>query len=193
MARKSRRQKQQDEVSKESEMDMTPMIDVVFLLIIFFLCIDFKVLEAKLPAYLPKDKGSQPEEVEPQEQLRIKIVCEQRGTETRRNPESKTSKAYYLVGHKVTFTVGAKKIETLEELKTELEEIYKDPEREVPDPKTGGKKKMSVVVEPGTDVVYGDVAPCVDAISTTGFRDINFGGGLGSSKTGAYARQPKKK
>ena len=43
-------------------MDMTPMIDVVFLLIIFFLCIDFKILEAKLPAYLPKDKGSQPEE-----------------------------------------------------------------------------------------------------------------------------------
>jgi biopolymer transport protein ExbD len=189
MARKTRRQKQQEEVSKEAEMDMTPMIDVVFLLIIFFLCIDFKILEAKLPAYLPKDKGSQPEEVEPQEQLRIKIVCEVPGTRKDR-PGSKT--AYYLLGHKVTFTVGPKKVETLEELKTELEEIYKDPEREVPDPKTGGKKKMGVVVEPGVNVVYGDVAPCVDAISTTGFKDINFGGGLGSSKTGAYAKQPKK-
>ena len=50
MARKTRREKQMEEVSKEAEMDMTPMIDVVFLLIIFFLCIDFRVLEAKLPA-----------------------------------------------------------------------------------------------------------------------------------------------
>jgi biopolymer transport protein ExbD len=191
MARKSRRQKQQEEVSKEVEIDMTPMIDVVFLLIIFFLCIDFKVLEAKLPAYLPKDKGSQPDIVEPQEQLRIKIVCDTVGTKELR-PNSKT--AYYLDGHKVHYTVGSKKVETLVELKEELEAIYKDPQRDVPDPKNPGKtRKLGVVVEPGTNVVYGDVAPCVDAINATGFDDINFGGGLGSSKTGAYKDQPRKK
>ena len=40
------------------KMDMTPMIDVVFLLIIFFMCtIKFKILEGKIPAYLPKDVG----------------------------------------------------------------------------------------------------------------------------------------
>ena len=43
------------DAEEEAEGDMTPMIDAVFLLIIFFLCIDFKTLEAKLPAYLPKD------------------------------------------------------------------------------------------------------------------------------------------
>ncbi len=43
------RQLLQDAVDEEAEMDMTPMIDVVFLLIIFFLCIDFRILEAKLP------------------------------------------------------------------------------------------------------------------------------------------------
>ena len=191
MARKTRREKQMEEVSKEAEMDMTPMIDVVFLLIIFFLCIDFKVLEAKLPTYLPKDKGSQPEEVEEQEQLHIKIVCERPGKKRLRRPGTE-SKAYYLVGHVIRFEVGPKKVETLDELKDELQTIFDDPNRDVPDPKNPGKKKkISVVVEPGTNAVYGDVAPTVDAIVAVGFDDINFGGGLGSSTTGAYKDRPK--
>ena len=38
---------------EEQKGDMTPMIDVVFLLIVFFLCIEFKVLESRLDAFLP--------------------------------------------------------------------------------------------------------------------------------------------
>ena len=45
-------------VHDEIKMDMTPMIDVVFQLMIFFMCtIKFKTLEGKLTAYLPKDVG----------------------------------------------------------------------------------------------------------------------------------------
>ncbi|MCB9872400.1 MAG: biopolymer transporter ExbD [Planctomycetes bacterium] len=191
MARKSRRQQMKEEVTKEAEIDMTPMIDVVFLLIIFFLCIDFKILESKLPAYLPKDKGSQPEKVEPQEQLRIKIVLDRKGEKSLR-PAAKH--AYYLVGHKVHYTVGPKKVETLDELKDELKKIHDDPNRRVPDPKKPGSKKvMGVVIEPDTGTVYGDVAPCVDAVKFVGFDDINFGGGLGSETGGKYAKKPRKK
>jgi biopolymer transport protein ExbD len=44
--------------SEEIKQDMTPMIDVVFQLMIFFMCtIKFKTLEGKLQAYLPKDVG----------------------------------------------------------------------------------------------------------------------------------------
>lgn len=40
------------------EMNMTPMIDIIFQLLIFFMCsIHFKALEGKLMSYLPKDKG----------------------------------------------------------------------------------------------------------------------------------------
>lgn len=43
------------------ELNMTPMIDVIFQLIIFFMCsIHFKSLEGKLYAYGPKDKGMHP-------------------------------------------------------------------------------------------------------------------------------------
>ncbi|MBL8841414.1 MAG: biopolymer transporter ExbD [Planctomycetes bacterium] len=38
--------------------DMTPMIDCTFNLLIFFLCnINFRALEGKLPLFLPKDVG----------------------------------------------------------------------------------------------------------------------------------------
>jgi biopolymer transport protein ExbD len=46
------------------KMDMTPMIDCIFQLIIFFMCsIHFKSLEGKLYSYLPKDKGMAQTEV----------------------------------------------------------------------------------------------------------------------------------
>ena len=48
------------------------------------------------------------------------------------------------------------------------------------------------MIEPGVNVVYGDVAPCVDVIAALDFTDINFSGGLGSSKSGAYAKQARK-
>jgi len=180
-----------DDASEEAKMDMTPMIDVVFLLIIFFLCIDFKILEAKLPAYLPKDIGSHTEEVEPQEKLRIKIVMDEWGTQKPRpyQDPNKVNKAYYLDGHIVHYTVGPKPVDDLEALKEELERIK--PDKWITDPKTGKRELVGVVVEPGAGAVYADVAPCVDTILNAGFNNINFGGGLGSRRTGAYAKQPK--
>ncbi|MCB9870835.1 MAG: biopolymer transporter ExbD [Planctomycetes bacterium] len=54
---KHRRKQRRDATTSESEVDMTPMIDVVFLLIVFFLCIDFKILESKLPPTCPRTQG----------------------------------------------------------------------------------------------------------------------------------------
>ncbi len=56
----------------EAPLDLTPMIDVVFLLLIFFLTtLSFRVLEGKLPTFLPKDIGQNagpaPELLEPLE------------------------------------------------------------------------------------------------------------------------------
>ena len=43
---------------EEQKLEMTPMIDVTFLLLVFFLCtLRFKSLEGKLGAYLPKELG----------------------------------------------------------------------------------------------------------------------------------------
>lgn len=43
---------------EEIKMDMTPLIDMTFLLLVFFMCtLNFKVVEGILPSYLPKDIG----------------------------------------------------------------------------------------------------------------------------------------
>lgn len=178
-------------VEEDAELNMTPMIDVVFLLIIFFLCIDFKILEAKLPAHLPKDRGSQSTKTEPIEQLSIQIVCTVRGNEVRRDPNEKISDAdvalgvtpsYYLQGHTIHWMVGPKKVDTQKELLEALQEIADDPSRRVADKDTGGTKIMPVVIEPLPNAVYKDVAETVDTVSQAGFEEINFGGGIGGPK-----------
>ncbi len=51
-------EKSKEAATEETKMQMTPMIDVTFLLLIFFLCsIKFKLLDGKLAAYLPRDVG----------------------------------------------------------------------------------------------------------------------------------------
>ncbi|MHC5210904.1 MAG: ExbD/TolR family protein [Planctomycetota bacterium] len=43
------------------ETDLTSMIDVVFLMIVFFLCtLSFRLLEGRLDTRLPKDEGARP-------------------------------------------------------------------------------------------------------------------------------------
>jgi biopolymer transport protein ExbD len=56
-------------------MEMTPMIDVTFLLLVFFLCtLRFKPLEGKLNAYLPKDTGQAYQPSEPEPELRVRVA-----------------------------------------------------------------------------------------------------------------------
>jgi biopolymer transport protein ExbD len=173
-----------DKVSEEMQMNMTPMIDVVFLLIIFFLCIDFKILESKLPAYLPKDKGTATTQLEPIEQLPVLIVCDEWGVEEPRkrnappiNPETGTTNAFVVQGHKIHWEVGPKQFDDIEDLKVELERIYKDTSTWHPDKDTGDLKPMPVTVEPGPRVAYGDVAETLDAITAANFEEVNFGSG----------------
>ena len=66
---------------EKSELEMTPMIDVTFLLLIFFMCtIKFKTLEGKLAAYLPKDVGVNASDAEPKEKIDIYLRLDNSGT-----------------------------------------------------------------------------------------------------------------
>ncbi len=179
-----------DDVQEEVKPDMTPMIDVVFLMIIFFICIDFKVLESKLPAYLPKDKGSQATVVEPQEQLSVRVFVATEGTRTWPdgvapggiNEGTKRPYRFKLEGHVVKWEVGPKPLYKLEDVKNELRRIALDPASQVPDKEKGGKKLMGCVIEAQPGAYYDDVAKTADACHEAGFEEINFGGGLGAKK-----------
>jgi len=56
-----------------AEMQMTPMIDMSFLLIIFFICLPMKTLEGKIQAFLPTDKGINPTPTQPPLALKVSV------------------------------------------------------------------------------------------------------------------------
>ena len=178
-----------DDAQEEAKADMTPMIDVVFLMIIFFICIEFKVLESKLNAFLPTDKGSQSTVVEPEEQLSIKIHVESKGTPAfgkkapnSINPGTGRPNRFRLKGHKVRWEVGPTPIYTLEALREELGRIANADASQIPDKKTGKMKLMGCVIEAYPGTYYEDVAKTNDAANDAGFEEVNFGGGLGPGK-----------
>jgi hypothetical protein len=63
-----------DEHGQETEMNMTPMIDIVFQLIIFFLLsLKFKTIDRRIDSQLPKDRGLAPTPATPPEFTKIKV------------------------------------------------------------------------------------------------------------------------
>lgn len=175
---------------EEMKPDMTPMIDCVFLMIIFFICIDFKVLESKLPAYLPKDKGSSSAKVEPQEQLSVGVFVDSDGTKLfpggggPNTVNSQTGRPYRfaITGHRIKWMVGPTLVTTKEDLLTQLERIYNNRDTWQDDKDHPGQKKpMPVVIEPHPGTYYNDAALTTDVVKKAKFTEINFGGGLGEA------------
>ncbi|MFN3241203.1 MAG: ExbD/TolR family protein [Planctomycetota bacterium] len=165
----------------EQKGDMTPMIDVVFLLIVFFLCIEFKVLESRLDAFLPTDKGSAPTVTPVVEQLVVRVHVANEGTvmtpDGARAVDGRPPR-HQLVGHQVRLEVGPVPCADLASGRRELERLADSDASYVDDPKTGGRKRIPLVVEgyPGTR--YDDIARTADLCRGAGFDDITFGGGV---------------
>ena len=167
-----------DIAEEEYKMEMTPMIDVTFLLLIFFLCtIKFKVLEGKLSAYLPKDVGvNQSEAEEPKEKIEITIKVDApgqqvyaSGLERGQTWQGEKDRRFEFVGRKLSYAIGPRKTKKLEDIGKWLTDLYrKDPER-----------PSTIDCRPGT--VYGDMVPVLDAAVDAGFTDITF---IGEYKQG---------
>ncbi|MCB9879706.1 MAG: biopolymer transporter ExbD [Planctomycetes bacterium] len=163
--------------------DMTPMIDVVFLMIVFFVCIEFKTLESRLDAWLPSDRGSRDVVVQPVEQLAVRVHVLAPGTRRYLGGDGAidehTGRAprFVLEGHRVRYEVGPTMCDDLAACRRELEHVAGDPASQVPDRDTGGRKLMACVVEGMPGSCYDDIAHAADACRAAGFEDLQFGGG----------------
>jgi biopolymer transport protein ExbD len=161
---------------EEADMDMTPMIDVTFLLLIFFLCLEFKTLEGKLATNLPKDLGVNTTPAEPIEKLDLRIEMVDFGQE-------KTMPGDYrrtVFNHKVKYWVGASSIRSIDKLE---EILRRESKRKVPDSKNPGQTKTKpITIKTGPGVFYGDVTEVIDIAREAGFTEITFGGGEGSHR-----------
>jgi biopolymer transport protein ExbD len=146
--------------------DMTPMIDVVFQLLIFFmLTIEFKQLEGKLAAYLPKDVGVNAGKAEQKEKVEIvlKVVAEGSKLDPLKDIAwSGDGPFRYGPDRRVDISIGPKTTRDLEEVKKRLKDLRaQDPER-----------PATIDSLPGT--VYEDVISVLDVVLLAGYTDVTF-------------------
>jgi biopolymer transport protein ExbD len=146
--------------------DMTPMIDVVFQLLIFFmLTIEFKQLEGKLAAYLPKDVGVNQSQAEPKEKVEIVLRVAAEGTKL--DPISGLAWSgegpfKYGDDRKIDISIGPKTTRDLEELKRRLKDLrLQDPER-------------PATIDAYPETVYEDVIKVLDVVLLADYSDVTF-------------------
>ncbi len=166
----ARRRRRKEEAPIKS--DMTPMIDVTFQLLIFFmLTIEFKTLEGKLAAYLPKDVGPNPTKQEPVEDIDLHIELVQPGTTVLAKDHgiawTEGAGDFALVGHEIRYRLGRTTFPGTAVGRSELASRLSELHRGAPDRK--------VVVHPG-EVVHGDVVAVLDACLEAGIEALSFGG-----------------
>ena len=153
----------------EIRMDMTPMIDVVFQLLIFFMCtVRFKALEGKLSAYLPRDVGVGPTASGAKlEQVDIVIKVLKEGTKLSPLTDEPWVSGPFRYGpdRELQYQIGALVTQSASELATRLRLIHEaQPDRALTiDPR--GKPLAST---------YADMLGVLDLAMQTGFTEIRF-------------------
>jgi len=171
----------QDIADDDCEMEMTPMIDVTFLLLIFFMCtIKFKTLEGKLSAYLPKDVGVNTSPAEPKEKIEVEIRVITEGTKhhVSNDPFGRWSKGadwtgegrYSYEGRVVEYGINVFRTRDPEKVRRRLKEQRDQDVANIP----LEENYRDVTINPLRGTVYRDVVTVLDACLLAGFVNITF-------------------
>ncbi len=165
---------------EETKPDLTPMIDVTFLLLIFFIVtLKFKTLEGRLDSHLPKDMGTQTIETEPIEKVDIVMSVARAGdlvldrsTRTTSKPLGRlkhyTNRVMRLQIGTATFMIRAdvldddKLLLDLREVRTALDAYERD--------------ITPITLDARQDIIYGDIIAVLDLVIDMEFEKVSFSG-----------------
>lgn len=148
-----------DPSDDESKLDMTPMIDVTFLLLIFFMvATKFKTKEGSLKSYLPKDRGMAAAPATP-ETREVRVVLLWDGN----NCHMKVNKQEY-----DTVEMHDGPSPNFEQLAEDLREIAK--EYHNPDRPDG----QPVIIDAKKQVPVKFVIRALNACKVGGIKDVTF-------------------
>jgi len=159
--------------SQSCKLEMTPMIDVTFLLLIFFMCtLKFKTLEGKLSAFLPKDVGVNTSDAIPKEKIEIrmdirtagaKVKPKGKGAYTQEDADAK-NRFVFDDSRVIRYSIGPKQTTDLAEVERTLKTFFaQDPTR-------------PATIDPREGIVVTDVVDVLDIAMNVGFKDITFVG-----------------
>jgi biopolymer transport protein ExbD len=147
---------------------MTPMIDVTFLLLIFFMVtLKFKTLEGKLNAFLPKDVGVNTAVAEELEKVEIVLRVGNAGNKLNADGQGPwNGKGRYVFDSTrvVNYSVGPMTTTDLDKVHQRLKDLNsKDPE-------------MPATLDARSGIIYADVVRLLDVALDANFAKITFAG-----------------
>jgi hypothetical protein len=159
-----------EEEAEVTKPNMTPMIDVVFQLIVFFLVsMKFKSLDMRIDAFLPKDRGLAPTPSKPPEVPKIVVVMQHRLGE----PVTRLKVANAPIG----VLHGTEQVKADPSLKATnkatldaLTKLAADARARAGD----AADEVKGEVDAGSLVPTGDVLRAVDAFIAGGLKDVTF-------------------
>ena len=166
------------EKTAESELNMTPMIDIVFQLILFFLfSLKFKSLDYRIETALPKDRGIQatPQLVTPIPSIKVSLF--------RRNAEDpKRAQTLIKVGSSeillptYEWTGSRKEDQTMEDDRDKRFAGITAKIRDLVKAAPEFKGEIDTPPPSGLQVPHADVIRILDAFLEAGITEVNFVG-----------------
>lgn len=170
------RKKKKSSGPVEADCDLTPMIDVTFLLLIFFILnLKFKVEEGEIENYLPKDKGQAAGT--PSINLndcRVKLLWYTPGGAPIKDPDDEETEGCVVlkVGKKAYNNVG-----DLTDGNMAIASVWQELHEHVLNFKernTKGDKQPPVIIDARPQVPYRYVARALNEVVKAGVKDVTF-------------------
>lgn len=153
---------------EEAKLEMTPMIDVTFLLLIFFLAtLRFKTLDGRLAAYLPPEGVAPSALTEPRTPLDLVIEVVHPGTRlTPRGTLWAAGGGRYRYGSDrvLQYTLGPARFDRFESLEARLKALGDD------------VKANPIKLDVRAGVVQSEAVRVLDHLAASGWTDVVFRG-----------------
>jgi len=169
---------------EETEMNMTPMIDIVFQLIIFFLLsLKFKAVDRRIDSALPKDRGIQATQQFVDELPMITVKLFRQNMD---DPDTSKQWTTIKIGNNHRFElpkgVWAGKAESDAKRQVEYDEIFTKVEAAIRetwakmDNNPEAKGEIKTPRPKGLKVPHGDVIRVLSTFINVGLQDVKFEG-----------------
>ena len=149
------------------DLEMTPMIDVTFLLLIFFMCtLKFKTLEGKLNAFLPKDVGVNTAPAEEKEKVEIVLRVGKAGNKVAPDGGVWNGSGRYIFDdtREIKYSVGPMTTTDINKVHQRLKDLH---ERD---------DEMPATLDARSGIIYADVVKLLDVALDANFEKITFAG-----------------
>ncbi len=159
-----------DSTEGSPRFDTTAMIDVVFLLIVFFVSVDFRTLEGKLAQHLPLDVGITTGIVEPKFVVDVAVQIVAEGRREAGGPHDRER----FRDRWIRWRVLGKEFAEPGGLQRGLRDAATAYATQ--DTATGLAKAPACLVVAGPGVRYDDMVRTADACRAAGYDDVSFGG-----------------